>query len=322
MILTQLEALEFPRLPSKQLKRKLTHTRKQIQRTVKARAKKLRANTLTLVRSQYYLTTAYADMRVAAKLNEDIFLATLMAVLAVSYGMATLGFNLFILFLQTAFDLSNVTGLSMLALSVIAIAVLVVIGAWVASFLLNTMSLAMMEGLNRKVQRSLRRTMRVGLSRASRVAGAWLTFMAVLVGPTAYAAIATMYIAREKSVSESDLMQVLPYGVIAAITWGVFTLMQYSLVPWVAFFEPNTRLRDTFARSRRLLNKRGHLFILFGFGLLVGALTGHYLLAGMINSVIGLNRQFVFSLGVITAAIITNGIMVMLYRKRKLARKN
>ncbi len=321
MIITQLEALEFPRLPSKQLQRKLSHTLNQAKRMVKSRIKKLCSKTITLIRSQYYLTTAYGDMRTVIARNEDIFLATLMVVLAVSYSAATLGFQLFILFLQTAFDLSSVTGLSMLALSTIALGVLIVLSSWIAAFLLNIMSLAMMDGANRKVHRSLRRTVRVGLQRASRVASAWLTFAAVLVGPPAYAALSAMFIVHEKNIQESDFMQVLPYGIIAAITWAIFILMQYGLVPWVALFAPEVRLRDIFGRSRNMLNKKGHLFILFGLGLLAGVLTGYYQLCAAIQAAIGLDKHMVFSIGAIAVAIIANGVMVMLYRKRKLARK-
>lgn len=321
MILTQLETLEFPHLPGRQLLRRLAHARKQARRIIKSQIRQAGRKSKAIIQRQYFITQAYGDAQKAIRHNEDIYLASVMAVFGVCFSAAMVAFELFMLFLQTAYDLSALTGISMPALTVIALSVLTILGGWVASFLLNTLSLTIMDGANRKVHRSVRGTFRAALRQASHVAGAWIMLGAVVLGPLAYAMFAIGMYASLHGISLEDVLRLLPYGVTAALSWVIFMLMQYSLVPWVALFEPGTRLRDTFARSRKLLSRRGHLFVLFGHMIITTALIGFYELAGIINSVLGIGKEPLFATGAIALAILANGMIVSLYRKRKLARK-
>jgi len=198
--------------------------------------------------------------------------------------------------------------------------VLLVLCAWLAAFLLNMLSLAVMDGANRKVKRSIRATTRQGLRYSTRVANAWFVLGAIIAMPLlAASALGYLYIDLFGS-SAVKPEAFLPYVIAAAAAWVLFALLHYSLIPQVALFEPKLPLKQVITRSRHLVRRRGRLFLLAGYGLLGVVLTAGYQLSELIEKFFGLENVLSLFMGTFVTVIFANCILVIFYRKRKLAR--
>lgn len=317
MSFTQLGILDLPRPNRRFFKRKLSHARKQTHKLFRAQIRRARSRSLAAIRSQYYLTDAFDDLRIAARRNEDIFITAIILILVLGFSYVATAANFLILFFKTAYDLADLSGVNMGLLMAVAGVVAAVLFGWLAAFLLNLMSVAIMDGATRKVRRSVRTTVRTSLRHAGRVASAWLLFGCIIGVPLALGAAGSYLYMHAHAISMDALLGDLPKAVIAALTWIIFVLMQYSLVPYVALFEPELPLSRILRRSRQLVSRRGHLFLLFGYLLFVAALGGAY----KVTELAGPGQGLAFAVLALGISLVANGTLVMLYRKRKLARK-
>lgn len=321
MILTALQTHYSPRFGSRALKRKIKITKSQIQKQTKAIIRKAKSKMNAAIKSQYFISHAYTDLQVYIRRNEDIFISTILIALALGFALAVTATEFMLLFFQTAFDISDTTGINLGLMILQAASIMFLLGGWVITFLMNMNSIAIMEGSTLKKYKSIRRTIRIGLHRATRVMNAWLMVVAAIVCPLIVAAIVSIIYMQANEFTMLRMLETLPGLIIGAITWTIFILMQYSMVPYVALFESNIKLKRTFARSHELVSNRGRIFILMGYMAMISALALSYLLSLLIENLVLLNKMITFSILAFVLMLFANSIMVALYRKRRLARK-
>ena len=311
----------LPRPDGRSFKRKTKLARLRIERSVRAQIRKARSLATAWYRRQYFLAHAYADFRKSITRNEDIYLAILMIAVILGYAYAVVAAQLLFIFFGAAYALGEATGMSMAFLSLVTVGVLGVSLAWVAAFASNSLSIALMHGANNKKIRSLRRTLREGLRFTSRTTAAWTLVAAVVTGPLMVAGLGSAVFLK---VSESDTqtaLQFVPYLAIAGVSWALYALMHFSLVPQVAIFEPQHSLQQAFARSSELVRSKGKVFLSTAYCSIAVALAGMYGVSALLEKVLRLNQTITFIFGVILLSILSNGILTMFYRKRRLARK-
>jgi len=322
MSLTQLQAYYQPWLKKRSFKRELILSQRNAEKYIKATLRKTRRKSLAAVRRQYYLNTAVADVRVAVGRNEDIAITMFIIALVIGYSAAAMMLDLMITAFSTAFVAADVTKTNPVIFMLIAGGTLTIICGWILAFIMNMQSLALMDGALRKTKRSVRSTVRKGLRYSTRVTGAWVLLLSILIGIPVLAALTASSYLSLTSITMNQLFAYIPYGVTAGITWMVIILMEYSLVPYVALFEPTTPVRQLLTRSTQLVTRRGRIFLL-AFHITVGtSLYGAYKLAEISERYMKVHRglQF-FSYGLILL-LLANAVLVMFYRKRKLARTN
>lgn len=319
---TQELVYNLPKLTQRSVKRKLKFAKAKAQRIAKAKMRKAKSVSIAYYRRQYYLTTARRDLQRAVTLNEDIFIATSMIAVLIGYCFATRATDFLLLFFQTAYNTANISGISMFVLSLAAFGSLTVLLGWILAFMLNIQSIALMDGIVGKQRRSIRKTLRLGLFHASRVASVWALLAALVVVPLIALAIAAYTYISVASLPLKEVISLAPeFGVISALAvLGV--LLHYSLAPYVALFETELPLTQTLKRSRQLVRRRGRIFLFATYLAFVAAAAGIYLIAAGIEHLIGLPKLITGALGGLGLLMSLNGILVVLYRKRKLARKN
>jgi hypothetical protein len=318
MSINQLQAEYFPQLSGQYIYRKLELHWQKIRKATHARIRKTRRMCLTWYSRQYFLASAHSGMKVSIKRNEDIFIATALVAFGLIYACATIAAELAFTFFITAFSFSEVSGINMLLVALVAAGSLGAILIWVAAFILNSMSIALMHGANRKQIRSVRATLRQGLAQAGRTATSWLVFLSAILFPVAIVGAAGLLHLLLFISTQAQMLSVMPYYIIAAIVGVIYILLQYSLMPFVAFFEPALWYRCAFKRSRELISKKGRMFILAGYGILGAFIAAEYALSRFLQDLIGLHRNLSFSIMLIITAIYAYGITTMLYRKRRM----
>lgn len=291
------------------------------QRFLKAKVRKAKSATISAVRRQYYFNRAYADMRNYISRNEDIYITSLIVTAVLAYA-ASLSLGQFLLmFFNTAYGLSDVTGINILVLMFAASMVVGVFYLWVASFLMNMMSLPIMDGAGRKTIRSLRKTARASLRLTSRVSATWVTlFGLAAVGPIIAGVVALVFI-KSNPLPPEVLLDLIPKAVAASVAWVFIVLMNFGLAPYVALFEPKIGLLQTFKRSYKLVKSRGRIFLLLGYTALTFAIAAAFKLSIAAENILMLNKWVAFSLFILSAGILGNAMAVTLYRKRRLARR-
>jgi len=124
------------------------------------------------------------------------------------------------------------------------------------------------------------------------------------------------------TISKTAILAAIPYALVACALWVVYVLAQYSLVPSVALFEPDLALPKVLGRSRHLVKRRGRIFSIVIYLLAAVAVAAAYLMASLIQNIFHIDKAALVSIGALAAVLGGHGLMVMLYRKRKLARKN
>jgi hypothetical protein len=320
MSLTDLQALYLPGAKRHSFQRELKLTLNKAQKLAKSRIRKARSKTLATYRRQYFLSSAYGDLRTAISHNEDIFISSILAVFILSYSIWTTALNTLFIFLETAYEVAEFTGMSMTLLALIVSGVVAVICSWLLAFLMNMTSFAVMDGATRKQLRSIRSTARRSLRYTSRVAGAWFALLAAVTLPLFATGLSILIYLQANTPTIPELISYIPYAIIGAASWIIIMLMNYSLVPHVALFEPTMSLSKTFRRSRQLVVRRGRLFILSSYALLSLGLCIAYILSASLDNIIGLNKWLSFSFAIVGSVLLLNGLTATLYRKRKLAR--
>jgi len=186
---------------------------------------------------------------------------------------------------------------------------------------LNFMSLAIMDGANRKIYRSIRSTYARSLKNASRITGAWVLLAGLHTARLAALLLAlVVYLKFISSFINISNEVIIAAAAIISLIWLLIGVLQYSFVPYVALFEPQLLLHDTFAKSKRLANNASAVFMISGIMLLSLYLFTLYRLCIYVNHWVGIGSNLLFVVGLVAAVVVTNGAMVMLYRKRRLAR--
>ncbi len=320
MILEQLLSDHTPRLGMPVVKDKFIKAVAKIKRVIKAQIKQLERNIVHTARKQYLLTTAMRDLRVGVKLNEDVFIAAAVTLLVLAYGCAAITAQLLIAVLGSMFEMSESTGLDMGLLSLVIGLTLAALGALVAAFALNFVSIAVMDGVNRKKYRSIRSTIRRSLSHAHRVANSW--WLLVIVHFFRLSAVLMLALIYAHLIVDYFKLPDIILGTLGLIgtVWFVKGLLDYCLVPFVALFESNLLLTETFARSRQLMKRQGQFFVISLSMLLTLIIFIIYKATEMVAAITGNNSDILFLVGLLIAVTAANCSMVMLYRKRKLAR--
>lgn len=321
MISTKLGVYQIPTSGKRVLQRRIKLTKLSIQKQAKAKIRKLRSEAKAAIKSQYYIQYAFADLRRYIARNEDIFIISAITMLIIGYAATVSAVEFMLMFLNTAYGISQITGLDISLMILTAFTILVTLYAWVLSFAMNTMSIAIVDGANRKKKRSARQTLRKGLARASRVTIAGYTLGALIVVPIILAALLSYLYLHITSVSEEAILNFVPRAIIASIAWACVVLMQFGLITQVALFEPQLNLRQMFTKARRLVIKKGRVFLLLGYSIAVVALLISYQLSKFIERFLMLNKWVAMSFFIFGLAMVGNGILVALYQKRRLSRK-
>lgn len=320
MTFSQIEVLEYPRAGSRLIKRGIINQLLRTKKLAISRVKKARSKSLAAVRRQYYLTTAYGDMTRSLKKNEDIFIASAIIAALVLFAAARVVFEFAFMFIGAGYALSVFSGISIFLWLMAASVICAVFYTWICAFVLNMLSISLMHGATGKKHRSLRSTARQGLKYASRVSMIWTILALLVVVPIGAAAtIAAVYLRLFPMPLES-ILALTPAAIILAISWMTVAVMNYGLAPQVALFEPNLPAAKVFAKSRRLVTRRGRPFLLIGHFVGAAGLAVSYQLSTLAERFLHVSRWLFVFVFVMSLAVVSNGILTMLYRKRTLAR--
>ncbi|MGI9027295.1 MAG: hypothetical protein ACR2FM_00395 [Candidatus Saccharimonadales bacterium] len=319
-MITQLQAEILSRLDGQHVARRLKLATTRIRRLVKSKIRKARSLSLAWYRRQYFLAAAYGDMRVAVRRNEDIFIAITVIAITIAYAYVVMASEIFYTFFMTAFSVSEASGANIFVISAIAAGSLAVTFAWLAGFVLNSISIAIMQGANRNQIRSTRATLRQALRYTSRTTLYWLLFVVLVAIPIAAVSLLALLYMSHFADTLAEAFEVIQYAIIAAIAGALYVLLYYTLVPVVALFEPGLTMRQVLARSRELVGNRGKLFVLAGYGLLAAVSSVAYGLSRLLQDLTGLHSALTFSLSLLPILMCASGIMTMFYRNRRLAR--
>ncbi len=321
MSLAELTASRLPRHTGRSSKRPVRRARTGLARTIRRLYRKLLRTLTVWHRRQYYLTAAYLDIRKAVARNEDIFFASSLIAAAVMFAFAATASQVFLQSFLSLSLLNDLTGFSFLPVFVLFCGVLATLAGWVAAWMANLLSTALMDGANRKRTASLRRTLRHSLQQASRTTSSWLLVAVVVGGPMVLVGLLSMlYLLLLSDRSLIAAGQAMALAVSASVMWLLYAGTTYGLAPQVALFEKDVPLWSTLGRSRQLVLRRGRPFIM---GLYVAAgvfIAGAYSVAWWLQQAFS-STIMVFFYGVVFATLCAVRLgMSVLYRKRKLAR--
>ncbi|HSH56040.1 MAG TPA: hypothetical protein VK983_04410 [Candidatus Limnocylindrales bacterium] len=319
MILEQFQTPNW-RLSKRRIARQYRRTKRQVSHVLHIKYRRSERTLYAYFRKQYFPTTALADTRLAIKKNEDIFLGTLLVSLVLGYAFSVSGLTLALEFMAVGGTMASALGLSEMLLYFVAGSVFAVAIAWLVVFLLNVSSIAIHQGATHKRYRSLIATLRAGLGRTSRVTGTWIAFFALLAVPLAILGMLALQILLNFELTENTTIALMTGCVIAACTWIVGVLMNFSLAPYIACLEEQVTILESFVRSRQLVMRRGRLFTLGTYTLLCLGLGAAFLVGRVIGTVTPIGSGAIFTILTVPVLLATNGIFTTLYRKRRLAR--
>lgn len=303
------------------LKKRINKGGKKLKRSVLSRVKAFKRAVNNIAKKNYFLPTAYRDLRAAEAKNEDIVLVSKAWTALLVYACAVLTYEFLITLSRITYALSEATGYDMGILIIVFAPLIALFCILVAATSFNFLSLSVMDGANRKLYRSIKSTLVKSLNNASRITGAWFLLSLVLVFRLLVVFVPLVIFVKHFNTISYLSYQALGAAAAAGIIWFISGIIKYSLVPYVALYEPKLILDQTFKRSRELINKAAVLFLatsLLCFTLYVLAL---YKLSELLKSWLGVETNLLLVLGVLAGIILANGGMVMLYRKRKLARR-
>ncbi len=321
MSLTQLQAYYQPWLKKRSLRKELLLFRKNTQKLLKAQIRKAKTKTIRAVRSQYYVSTALADAKIAARRNEDIVITMTILAIVICYSAAAISLDLLITAFSAVFALSEVTKIDPSTLIILTFGSVAVIAGWLAAMVMNMQSIALLDGANRKRINTVRSTVRKSLKYTSRVTYSWLLIGLIIIGIPALGAIAAAMYLSQTTISMLGMLEFAPFAITAGIAWVVIMLMEYGLVPYIMLFEPHLSFRQTLSRSNELIKNKGRIFLLCADILLGISLAGAYFTATKAEALLGIHRGLHFFGYGLALVLIYNAVMTLFYRKRKLARR-
>jgi hypothetical protein len=317
------QILTFPApLRGKQsLKKRLNNNGKKFKRAILSRAKTVKRAVSVTAKKHYFLPAAYRDLRAAEAKNEDIVLASKTWTGLLVYACSVLIYEFLIAMSRITYALSEATGYDMGIIILVFAPLVALFCILISATSFNFMSLAIMDGANRKVYRNIRTTLARSLEAASRTTGAWFLLGLVLAFRLLVVFIPLIiFIKYFNSVSNLSY-EALSVAAGAGIVWFFAGLLRYGLVPYVALYEPKLILDEAFRRSRELVNLSAVVFMITSLLAMAAYTFGLYKLCVFLKSWIGMGTNLVFVIFMLAAIMLANGGMVMLYRKRKLARR-
>lgn len=320
MSINQLQAIEFPKLGVDVVARKLSRFIKSSYRRNKLAIRRSRNRAVSYYRSQYYPSTAVAEFKTAVSKNEDIMVASVILALSLYFAFMNMTGEVLLLFFQTGYDIAELTGINMAVLLVIVCGILAVIGSWLAALLINMISFSIMDGANRKVYRSFRSTARKSLQYASRVSGAWIALIIVIMVPLIVVGVNSILLIKGALSPVVALEAILPFAATLAIASTVLLLINYGLVPFVALFEPDIPLHKALDRSYQLVRRRGRIFLMSIYGAFGLSVLAAYGLALGLNYLLKIPTALTVIVLFGLIALSFNSILVIFYRKRKQSR--
>lgn len=283
-----------------------------------------RRRTATMIRqwyrTQYFFKVAFKDIKRGTLQNEDGVLGTTFLGIVICFAAVSVAAQVLLSFFETTTTFVDSFGLSIFVASALSVSVFGLCVAWLSAFLLNSISLALMQGLNRTVHKSIRSTLGYGLYFSSRTVAAWVAYLLVMFLPVLALFTVLAALAFTKLISFDQLMLAAPYTIIVAIAWIVVILMQYSLMPFITFYEPEKSFTQAFGRAHALVVGKGRVFTLM---LAITALTAIFVtngLAGVLHDTFNLPYALTMTIGCSLIAIAWTLIMTALLRKRKFAR--
>ena len=318
----QLQLENLTRYDGRYFRRKKKLAIASAQRMAKRNVRKARSSYIKWHRSQYFLSTGYRDSKAAISRNEDIFIAAAIISLVLAFSYATAAANIFFLFFLTAYTLAEASGINMMLIGAAAGSFLAVTLGWVAALAINALSIATLQGANRKAIKSIRKTMRASLRLTSLTTLVW-AFMAFRIAIPLVLALVGIFISALFGAHEHENWKLgIPvYIGIAGVFAAVYNLIKYTLAPHVAIFEPeHYSMNQIFARSAQLTAEKGKWFLAAGYAFAIavsGLIVG---LAYVLDNLIGIDKTFTISFGIIALALFANSVLVMFYRKRRLSR--
>lgn len=316
MSLQPLDAL-WTEQPLQTLRKKLLRQQLLLKRSVKRSTRR----TVASLRRQYYLTDAFGDSRRAFAQNEDIALAALIIISFLSFSAVSTFANAVYILILAGSVISDVTGINLAVLVIIALGISGVAIAWISAFLQNLLSVALMEGATRKRNRSLRQSLRKALRYASRTAAAWIALLGAAFIPAAVILPVTFLILHFAHIKIAAGLPYLLGAGFLGLAWAVWVLANFSLLPYTHLFDTPKSWRDAATRSQRLVQNKGRLFVLGGHLVFLAALAALYCVALGIQKLTHFNSSIMFLMLNTITMTVANAILTMFYRKRKLARK-
>lgn len=321
MAFPQILSLPAPLGRNPSLKRRLSNRVKKFKNAALSRIKSVRKYAKNIAKHHYFIATALRDLKSAAAKNEDIVVSSVASSFVLAYACAAISLESLIAISRITYALSEATGYDMGILIFIFAPMLALFAVLLTATAFNFLSLALMDGANRRIYRSILTTFARSLNAASRITGAWF-LMAIVHGARFLAVVIPL------GVYIKFFYQVayLPYEVLASAAlvgglWIISGILKYSLVPYVALYEPKLLLNEAFTRSRQLVNFGAKVFIVTLFVALIFYCVGLYIISIYLKAYIGLGTNLMLAMGILAGVILANGGMAMLYRKRKMARR-
>lgn len=272
-------------------------------------------------RTQYFVSKAYQDIKVGIRRNEDGVLGATFVSVVLCFAVASLSADALLSFFQAAMTLVESYDFSIIIASGLSVAIFSLCIAWLTAFLLNSISLALTQGLHRTVHKSIRSTLSYGLYFSPRIVAAWLSYLLVMFVPLVMVALIIGTLLLREVISFDQLLLAFPYVIIVASTWIIIIFMQYSLMPLITLYEPEKSFKQAFGRAHSLVIGRGRVFTLM-LGCL--ALAGFFVVsevAQILNILLKIPYSLTIILGSSLIVIIWTAIITVLFRKRKLARR-
>lgn len=316
------QILTFPTplrdIPS--LKKRMSNSGKRLNKAIKSRIKTIRKSISLTAKKHYFLPTAYKDLRSAAAKNEDIVLTSVAWTTIMVYACASLTLEFLVAMSRITYALAEASGYDMGVLILVFGPIVALFTVLLMATSFNFMSLAIMDGANRKVYRTIRSTLARSLTAASRITGAWFLLSVVHAFRLLVVLIPlAMYVKYFHRVAHLSYEAVAAAAAIGLV-WFIVGLFRYSLVPYIALYEPKMILDLTFVKSRQMVNRQAVVFMITGLTSLALYCFGLYKLCVYLKGFIGIGTNLLFVLGIMAGIMLANGGMAMLYRKRKLAR--
>ncbi len=317
------QILTFPApLRKKPLLRRIKNTDKKLKRLLKIRIKLIKRSTQVTLRKHYFLSAAYRDAKSAFKQNEDIVVASVAASLILAYACAVIAAEFVVAFTHVTYAVAEATQIDMGVFILGLSPTILIFCSLLLALALNFMSISLMDGANRKIYRSIRSTFGRSLRLANRLVCAW-ALMGVVHFVRLLVIIVPMYV-YVKWFSEVAVLSteaLLAFG-LAGSLWWIYGVVRTSFVPYIALFEAQTLLTQAFGRSHELMKKQARTFIVTGTIVLSAYFYGLYKFGSYVRDDMGITTNLLFAIGILGGVMIANAGMVMLYRKRKLARVN
>jgi len=259
-------------------------------------------NPVQPIHQKYGVFRAIGDALKAMRKNIATFVVTIVG------GYVLLVLSVFVLLLPAYALVRTLHGAGLL----VVVLVFMVWYAFANAFILAAPSLALYDGTNGH-KGSIKQTFTTSFGRLTHVVLANALVSVVLFIPLLIPFL-VMFALGVGSASHSVI--IILVTIIAIIAMLILAL-RFTLVPYVALFEPTLPVRKALARSTQLLGGAGQWFIVKGvlliflFAILLGTLTGQSL--QQLNS----SENIAINLLLFLVSIFINGALTMLYLNRK-----